>query len=694
MTDARSADARVAASGAIGSAAADPRIADARTSGAAGTGAADTATVTPLDQVLWSVLATETEPVPFARAWLALLCRMLPGVVRAVLVLRQDGGLAPMARWPEGDVGSAQLAHVAELALSERRGVVSRPRGRGQGQGPTSGTSPGTGQAAAAGAGQGAAYAGGLGLGSGLGGGHAAGLPGDDGRASHLGFPLMVDGMQEGVVAVECEGVTDASLRDAMRQLQWGASWLELRQRRGQAATDAIRLRQGYTALEVAATALAAERFDAAARATATEIAVRLDATRVSIGWIRRRSVRVAGLSHAVGQGKRADATVDLAAVMEEAVDQGASLLFPVPGGEPLPSKAAHARLAMRGGGPQVLTVPLTLHGHISGAVTIEREAPFDQPAIDLAEAIAALVGPVLGQLRLAERWLSTIALHIVARTARQLVGPEHYVLKLATGVAIAVVAFFALFHVDYHVSAQASVEGEVRRTIAAGLDGYIGAEHARAGQVVHAGDVLATLDDSELNLQRLRWIATRQQHQSELDRALGSGTRADVNIDSAQIAEATAEIALLDAQLARTQIVAPFDGLVTNGDLSQSVGMPVQRAQVLFEIAPLDSYRVIVKVPDSDIGRVAPGEAGTLVLSALPDRHFALHVVRVTPIAEQSDGVNSFHVEAKLDEISPQLRPNMEGVAKLDAGRHLLIWVWTHNLIDAARLLLWSWWP
>jgi len=32
--------------------------------------------------------------------------------------------------------------------------------------------------------------------------------------------------------------------------------------------------------------------------------------------------------------------------------------------------------------------------------------------------------------------------------------------------------------------------------------------------------------------------------------------------------------------------------------------------------------------------------------------------------------------------------------VAKLDAGRHLLIWAWTHHLVDAARLFLWSWWP
>lgn len=611
--------------------------------------AAEAGTVTPLDQVLWGVLSSEAALEPYARAWLTLLCRMVPGSERAVLVLRQGGVLAPVARWPEGDLGSAQLSHVAELALTERRGVVSRARNRA--------------------------------------------ARSDGGRGAHLAFPLLRNGEEQGVVAVESTCATDALLRDAMRQLQWGVSWIELHQRRSQAAEDAARLRQGYAALEVMAATLSAERFDAAARACATEIALRLDASRVAIGWLERRTIRVAAVSHAVGPGQRTEAMQALAAAMEEAVDQQASLLFPMPNGATLPSRAAHARLAAVGG-PHILTVPLTVHGRIAGAVTVERQQPIDQAAIDLTEAIAALVGPVLGQLRQSERWLSTIALHILLRTLRQLIGPEHYVLKLTAAAVAGVVGFFALYHTSYQVSARATVEGEVRRTIASGLDGYIAGEFARAGQVVHAGDMLATLDDSEMKLQRLRWIATRQQHQLELDRALAGGSRADVVIADAQIAEASAEIALLDQQLARTRIVAPFDGLITNGDLSQSVGMPVQRAQVLFEIAPLDSYRVIVRVPDADIAQVVPGRAGTLLLSALPDRLFGLHVVRVTPIAEQNDGNNTFHVEARLDQVSPQLRPNMEGVAKLDAGRHLLIWIWTHHLIDAIRLRLWAWWP
>jgi hypothetical protein len=41
---------------------------------------------------------------------------------------------------------------------------------------------------------------------------------------------------------------------------------------------------------------------------------------------------------------------------------------------------------------------------------------------------------------------------------------------------------------------------------------------------------------------------------------------------------------------------------VVVKGDLSQSLGAAVERGNVLFELAPLDSYRVIMKVDERDI--------------------------------------------------------------------------------------------
>ena len=81
--------------------------------------------------------------------------------------------------------------------------------------------------------------------------------------------------------------------------------------------------------------------------------------------------------------------------------------------------------------------------------------------------------------------------------------------------------------------------------------------------------------------------------------------------INRAKIDQAEAQIALLDEQLARTKVVAPFNGVIMKGDLSQSLGSPVEHGQVLFEVAPLESYRVIVQVDERDIGLSPRASAG-----------------------------------------------------------------------------------
>ena len=169
---------------------------------------------------------------------------------------------------------------------------------------------------------------------------------------------------------------------------------------------------------------------------------------------------------------------------------------------------------------------------------------------------------------------------------------------------------------------------------------------------------------------------------------------RAEANIIRAQIDQAEAQIELLDEQIARSQLTAPYDALVVSGDLSQSIGAAVKRGQELFRIAPLDSYRVIVQVDEADIADVQVGQTGTLLMASLPGEPLPYSVERITPVAEARDGRNYFRVEARLQTTSDRLRPGMEGVAKIDVDRRLLIWIWTHRILDWARLNIWRWWP
>ena len=143
-----------------------------------------------------------------------------------------------------------------------------------------------------------------------------------------------------------------------------------------------------------------------------------------------------------------------------------------------------------------------------------------------------------------------------------------------------------------------------------------------------------------------------------------------------------------------RTRFVAPFDALVVSGDHNQSIGGAVRRGDVLFELAPLDDWRVVLDVDESQIADVQPDQTGELTTAAMPWQPLRFTVSRVTPIAAVKDGQSVFRVEAHINEVSPRLRPGMRGVARIDADERLTAWIWTRRLLEKARLLLWQYAP
>ena len=130
------------------------------------------------------------------------------------------------------------------------------------------------------------------------------------------------------------------------------------------------------------------------------------------------------------------------------------------------------------------------------------------------------------------------------------------------------------------------------------------------------------------------------------------------------------------------------------SGDLSQSLGAPVKRGDVLFEIAPLDEYRVVLKVDERDIEGLEIGQPGLLTLSSMPGDELALVIESITPVTTAEDGRNFFRVEAALGGEGARLRPGMEGVAKVNIDERRLLWIWTHRIVDWLRLWFWTWWP
>ena len=207
-------------------------------------------------------------------------------------------------------------------------------------------------------------------------------------------------------------------------------------------------------------------------------------------------------------------------------------------------------------------------------------------------------------------------------------------------------------------------------------------------------GNLLAALDDRDLRLERQKLLSQGAQQESERRQAIAEGNRARARILEAQAGQVRAQLALVDEQIARTRLVAPFDAVIVKGDLSQSLGAAVERGNVLFELAPLDTYRVIMKVDERDITDVAVGQAGRLALTSMPNEEIPLVVEKITPVSVVDQGRNFFRVEAAAKGAIEKLRPGMEGVGKIQVERRKLIWIWTHKLVHWVRMWVWSWWP
>ena len=591
-----------------------------------------------------------------AQDWLAWQCSMITGACHGVVALGEPdrGPFRPAACWPAGSEASPALSKTAKAALSKRRGVVGELDSQ---------------------------------------------TDGDGGSRDAIAYPIVIDGKLLGVAAIEVARQPNVRQKAVLQMLQWGAAWFQamcLQQGRAGSEQPAARDERLALVLELVGTAVSQERFQAAATAVATEIATRFGCERVSVGFLHGKHIKVKAVSHSARFEGRQSLFRQIGAAMDEALDQESTIVYPALTKGAMEVSQSHRELARQHGARTICTVPLSQEDHIFGAITMERpgNAPFEPEVVQLFEQLATLLGPILDVKRRDDRWITTKVFDSLRAQLGRLFGSGHLVFKSVVLVLAVLVAYLSIGTGTHRVASNAALEGAVERVAVAPQDGFVATASVRPGDIVKEGQQLATLDSKDLELERVKWSSQREQYVKEYREALAKYDRAQVSILKARIDQADAQLALLDEQLSRMQIIAPFDGVIVSGDLTRSLGSPVERGQVLYKIAPLHDYRVMLEVDERDFSDLAVGQPGTLALTAIPDERLDIVVDKITPVSTAKDGSNFFQVEATLANPPAHLRPGMKGVGKIEVGERKLIWIWTHRIIDWVRLWVWSWWP
>ena len=509
-----------------------------------------------------------------------------------------------------------------------------------------------------------------------------------------MAYPVRRADAVVAVAAVAVQAASDAALAPMLRQLEWGAAGLALLLERAASAAEQERADRLAGSLEALAEVLGHGDHQAAALGFVTDLANRTGAERVSYGQVRGGRVRLLGLSHNAQFGRKMNLVRMVEAAMAEATDQRATLTWPSPPGGPI--TLAQQALAREEGGQAVASIPLYHEGRPFAALALERTAtqPFDTTELAWLESLGSLAGAALEEKRRNDAALPVKAWASLRGLLGRLFGPGHVEWKLGGLALLAVVLFLTFAEGTYRLAATATLTSRSQQAITAPYDGYVRAAPVRAGDRVPEGALLVQLDDRDLLLERLRLLGELSRAEAQFQRAVAERDRAKINILTAEREQYQAQVALVQQQLQRARILAPFPGLVASGDLSQRLGSAVQKGEVLFAVAPTDEYRVDLQVRESRIADVQLGMRGTLFLSARPDRGLPFTVHRLTPRVVAEDGRSHFVVEALLDETPDGgLQPGMQGIGKVEIGPAGLAAIWSRDLREWLRLLVWSWW-
>ena len=352
-----------------------------------------------------------------------------------------------------------------------------------------------------------------------------------------------------------------------------------------------------------------------------------------------------------------------LAALADEAADRGTPRVA-AQDGDASPAERAMADAF----GPRPIAVVPAPDGRAVVIVTFAPGTPVAESAGERLLPVATLVGAVAAggatRRRFDRRWA-------------------------VAGVVAAVLAALAILPRDAVVEAPVVLRPDHAQAVTAPFDGLLEASGVQPGDVVvRQQTTLARLAtrEVELELAAARARAANDLRDAAVARAAGQPAQEQISLLSARRADA--QVALLEHRMQQADIRAPADGVIIAGDLRRSLGQPLSRGQVLFEIALDGPLRAEALVLDEDIPALREGQPLRFATAAEPGRPREAVVERIRPMAELVQGRNVFRVIARIEDPSvADLRPGMEGWARIETGRTTwLMWLLRDPLRWAQR--------
>jgi putative peptide zinc metalloprotease protein len=287
---------------------------------------------------------------------------------------------------------------------------------------------------------------------------------------------------------------------------------------------------------------------------------------------------------------------------------------------------------------------------------------------------------------------------------ARRRKEPMHWRLTRIQQATIAGIAFLLFIPpLPFMVPGDFILEPGKRVSLRSKVAGKISEVLAREGDFVKAGDVLAVLENPELE-------ATSATLLQELTLARSNLRTNQFLNDTERSAEASRhqlrfqnELTVARERKTALQIRAPFDATVATANLEQKLGEFLAAGNEFCQIVDRQTVRARIFVRDWDLAEVKPGAAVHLKVLAFPFRTYSGNVAQILPAASRDRPVtqpdklermgheltNYFALVVELRNPDGSLREGMTGIAKISGKDRPIasqaarsVWRWIRGLV------------
>ena len=242
-----------------------------------------------------------------------------------------------------------------------------------------------------------------------------------------------------------------------------------------------------------------------------------------------------------------------------------------------------------------------------------------------------------------------------------------------------------------YRVKCECQLQPTERRFVAAPYNGVLEKSLVEVGQIVTKDQVIATLEGRQLRIELAGLEADFEGAKRRRESSLAKREIAQSQIAKSEMKGLSAKIRLINNRIKNLDVRSPIDGVIVAGDMEKAQGAPLEMGQNLFEVAPLKTMVAEIGIPESEINYVKQDDSVALKINSFPYQTWSGKVQKIHPRAEIVSDKTVFIADVEIDNAAGELRPGMEGNAKISTRWSPLGWNLFHNAWESVRY--WTIW-